>query len=64
MVLTLMLVAQLSLDREKDLHKDDVAQLQFEVDQLKQRAADLQSKLVRSVSQSSIQIKVATPQTS
>ena len=48
MVLTLM-VAQLTLDREKDLHKDDVAQLQFEVDQMKQKAADLQFKLVRSV---------------
>jgi len=38
----------MSLEREKELRKDDVAQLQFEVDQMKQKAADLQMKLVRS----------------
>ena len=44
----LMVIHQLNLEREKELHKDDVAQLQFEVEQMKQKAADLQMKLVRS----------------
>ena len=42
-----LLMSQMSLEREKELRKDDVAQLQFEVDQMKQKAADLQIKLVR-----------------
>ena len=43
----MLTVMQLSLEREKELHKDDVAQLQFELDQMKQKATDLQLKLVR-----------------
>ena len=39
---------QMSLEREKELHKDDVEQLKYEVDQLKQKERDLQTKLVRS----------------
>ena len=42
------MLMQLSLEREKELHKDDVAQLQFEVDQMRQKAASLQLQLVRS----------------
>ena len=40
-------MSQLSLEREKELHKDDVAQLQFDIDQLKLKVAELQAKLVR-----------------
>jgi len=42
----MLIMAQMRLEREMELRKDDVAQLQFEVDQMKRKTTELQSKLV------------------
>ena len=46
MLLAMLIMAQMRLEREMELRKDDVAQLQFEVDQMKRKTTELQSKLV------------------